>query len=591
MARQTQHYIEITARPLHSHIYTKPDKVISPQVQAQSMIQHIQQLPAVLRNALGHCYFPPNMSDLVTEFNNQTLVIASDGSMAHNTATQAWILYGTQTNTQAYGHGPVPGGGQPLTSLRAEIGGYVGGMLALDVILSTTRVPAPQHHCSIVALIDNKALISRINNWQHQGLAGTLAPEYDLLQVAQGVMAKHKMSVTPKHVKSHQDNSIPYDELPWQAKLNCDCDQSAGSSRTCSQCLSTLHTHYELPTGHGASLEIEGVVITSHIASAIKEASYRHKFIRYVTQKAGWPNKTIFHTIDWGARSRAGLHSSPGRRLTIFKLEFDLFATMSRRHKIERATDHRCPQCQQFQETLSHVFQCPQATEICRISWAKALVTIQAKTTCPLVAKTLGSGLLQWSTSGQVRWQGQHPNITDTIGLSVFAAFQDQQAIGWDQAIRGRLSKHWGTANLLYCTKQLNQGDQQLQDSWTSTLVSGMWQYGIDQWIGRNEFIYGKTKEERLEKITKEVDAQICRMHRKDCNKVRHEDRHLFQMSCRKRLAQTLVRKQQWVQCVTIAYEVWSTIQAAQQLACCKIACPWNQKVGQRPGVRLQPTR
>ena len=103
VARQTQHYIEITARPLHSHIYTKPDKVISPQVQAQSMIQHIQQLPAVLRNALGHCYFPPNMSDLVTEFNNQTLVIASDGSMAHNTATQAWVLYGTSTESPAYG--------------------------------------------------------------------------------------------------------------------------------------------------------------------------------------------------------------------------------------------------------------------------------------------------------------------------------------------------------------------------------------------------------------------------------------------------------------------------------------------------------
>jgi hypothetical protein len=192
VARQTQHYIEITACPMHSHIYIKLDKVIPPQVKAQSMIQHIQQLPAVLQNALGHCYFPPNMSNLVTEFNNQTLVIASDGSMAHNTATQAWILYGTQTNTQAYGHGPVPGGGQPLTSLQAEIGGYVCGTLALDAILSTTRVPAPQHHCSIVGFIDNKALISHINNWQHQGLAGTLALEYDLLQVAQGVMAKIK---------------------------------------------------------------------------------------------------------------------------------------------------------------------------------------------------------------------------------------------------------------------------------------------------------------------------------------------------------------------------------------------------------------
>ena len=52
-------------------------------------------------------------------------------------ATQAWILYGSRTDTQAYGHGPVPGGGQPLTSLQAEVGGYVGGMLALDAVLLT----------------------------------------------------------------------------------------------------------------------------------------------------------------------------------------------------------------------------------------------------------------------------------------------------------------------------------------------------------------------------------------------------------------------------------------------------------------------
>ena len=111
-----------------------------PQVQAQSMVQHMQQLPAVILYCTRTLLLPPNMSDLVTEFNNQTLDIASDSSMAHNTDTQAWILYGTQTNTQAYGHGPVPGGGLPLTFLWAEIVGYVGGMLALDAILSTNQL-------------------------------------------------------------------------------------------------------------------------------------------------------------------------------------------------------------------------------------------------------------------------------------------------------------------------------------------------------------------------------------------------------------------------------------------------------------------
>ena len=34
-----------------------------------------------------------------------------------------------------------------------------------------------------------------------------------------------------------------------------------------------------------------------------------------------------------------------------------------------------------------------------------------------------------------------------------------------------------------------------------------MWQYGIDQWIGQNEHIYGKTKEEQHEKMSQEVNA------------------------------------------------------------------------------------
>jgi hypothetical protein len=43
-----------------------------------------------------------------------------------------------------------------------------------------------------------------------------------------------------------------------------------------------------------------------------------------------------------------------------------------------------------------------------------------------------------------------------------------------------------------------------------------MWHYGIDQWEGRNEFLYGKTKEERLTKKTQEVDSQIWHMHTVD---------------------------------------------------------------------------
>ena len=196
--------------------------------------------------------------------------------------------------------------------------------MALDAVLFTSCEPISVQ-CCVGALIDNMALISRIQTWHHQGSGGTLRPEYDLLQVAKGIMAKHKLVVEPVHITSHQGIDTEYDNLLWKAQLNCDCDQLAGSTHTCPQCLEALPTQYILPTGHIASLKIDGTFITSHIASAIKEASFQSEFIKYFIHKAGWQDPTIFHSIDWEARACASLHSSPSQHLTIFKLEFAFF--------------------------------------------------------------------------------------------------------------------------------------------------------------------------------------------------------------------------------------------------------------------------
>ena len=50
---------------------------------------------------------------------------------------------------------------------------------------------------------------------------------------------------------------------------------------------SPIETQEVLPTGHTASLEIDGLIITSHVATTIKEASYRMEFTEYITQRAG----------------------------------------------------------------------------------------------------------------------------------------------------------------------------------------------------------------------------------------------------------------------------------------------------------------
>jgi hypothetical protein len=202
----------------------------------------------------------------------------------------------------------------------------------------------------------------------------------------------------------------------------------------------------------------------------------------------------------------------------------------------------------------------------------------------------LESGVSQWSTSGWVEWPGTSPGPTDDIGQLTLQAFREQQQIGWDQGIRGCWSKKWGQANGLYFISRLYQGDTDIHARWMSSLVDSMWQYGIDQWIGRNKYIYGKTKEEQQEKDIQEVDAQVRWIHQLDRNKVRRQDRHLFEMSDTKRLAQMLDRKRKWIECVNTAYEAWTKIQATKNIAIRPLALLWNKHHGQWPHVRLRPT-
>jgi hypothetical protein len=115
-----------------------------------------------------------------------------------------------------------------------------------------------------------------------------------------------------------------------------------------------------------------------------------------------------------------------------------------------------------------------------------------------------------------------------------------------------------------------------------------MWQYGIDQQVGWNEFLYGKTKEERLAKKTQEVDSQIRHMHRADRKQVCPVDKHLFHMSAEQGITQSIDRKQQWIECVSIAYVAWAALSDSQSTSQRLLAPLWNQASGKRPQVRLQ---
>ena len=63
--------------------------------------------------------------------------------------------------------------------------------------------------------------------------AGTLPHSVIFIIFALGVIKKLNLPLVPDHVKGHRDETRDNNNLPWQAKLDCDCDHMAGSSQQC----------------------------------------------------------------------------------------------------------------------------------------------------------------------------------------------------------------------------------------------------------------------------------------------------------------------------------------------------------------------
>ncbi len=77
----------------------------------------------------------------------------------------------------------------------------------------------------------------------------------------------------------------------------------------------------------------------------------------------------------------------------------------------------------------------------------------------------------------------------DDIGL--VQAFQDQTVIGWDQLLRGRISKKWGEvfAGCKAVTSTVHSA------SWSKQVVISIWEYSTSLWKFRNGEVYGHTKD------------------------------------------------------------------------------------------------
>jgi hypothetical protein len=123
--------------------------------------------------------------------------------------------------------------------------------------------------------------------------------------------------------------------------------------------------------------------------------------------------------------------------------------------------------------------------------------------------------------------------------------------LGWDQFLRGRLSKRWKEAfHQEFLSRNSWNGTL-----WSSGLINAILTYSLSLWKFRCALLYGQTKDEADRKIMEELSRKVTQAYREHNQNpfiVRNDYRHLFDIP----LNRSLLQDRDCLQCFLATFEL-----------------------------------
>jgi hypothetical protein len=439
---------------------------------------------------------------------------ASDGSVRFMTQGAFGWVPSTDHGVQA-ATGMGPARGPRPSSYRSEAYGVLSILRFLVRIAEFTGKVDPWHG---VLATDSQSVLKTLGGGDKKCLAldepvhidGTkvvldvLCPDWDILIEIQSAL-EHLPGLSLKYVKGHQDDKLPYEQLPLLARLNVDADTMAGQFQNnhgqdrplvllTSQARVQIHL-------------IEGTV-TSSLATNIRHAYCGPPLLEYIQTQNKW-SEAITASINWQAHGSA-LRKQIPRRCHYVKLVHDILPTHSQKNRMDKGK-HTCPCCTSLQEDRDHILRCPSAD---RNKWRHQFLAtlydacVTNHTYVPLQALLL-EAIRQWLYPGQ-----DLNNVPQTVHYAqeLTPLINAHTRIGWRQLFNGRFCQHWAdiqTTHLYNIRNQLptkhNSGQK-----WQVTIITVLWEEWHKLWIQRNADVHGKDEATRLIAEKREMTRKLA---------------------------------------------------------------------------------
>ncbi|KAI2506762.1 hypothetical protein MHU86_7657 [Fragilaria crotonensis] len=381
----------------------------------------IKRLPHGKRRLLSHIQQTVTDDTLWKALREkQSITVASDGGLKGNKGTFGWQVRSSSDEVLAEGAGPVDGPFDVANSTRCELGGYASALLFLSLL---HRAWGCRHRCKLRWVTDSKTAISNVTKQLHpEANRSTKQPDNaDYLAIIKAGNRSIRRIAKPVWIKGHQT-------VPTAGAISTRRTQDIISNNRADY----LATWYRDQSGKRQARER-----TDHVDEAQISISINGKRLA----KNRWSN-TTWDKLDLEGLGAYHTKLPANAQITHTKFMFDQWHTGDRRHKVSAIKDNTlllCPCCRGELETTTHVLQCKANPE--RTTSIKAFRTTMAKQEYHPVFRVLTISVLAWLNKE-----------TDVIDLAEFPskfrlglqqALQDQDKLGWEQAIKGFVSVEW----------------------------------------------------------------------------------------------------------------------------------------------------
>ena len=454
------------------HFHTlKPQSAAPAKAPPSDLVQFIQSQPTYISQYYANIKWELPESEVYKMLTDtKKIIMATDGGAKAFKGSLGFVIADAKHKVMmsCYGH---TAGHDPL-SFRTKACAFLAAIRAVLLIAEYNKEASTgvvTTNKEITLFTDSCSMVNKLEamrKYPTAHLKCALDPEWDILQAIHQIMSKMKEQPKLEWVRSHQDDDPDEDisKLSKAAQLNIKADALA------TQGLNKLESNPKVPMDPTVEvlLHQRGRTITRDYKVSMRSNIQLLVLEEYYQERFGWSN-TEYGKIDWWTFTPMYCRAQNKHKQWANKFCIKKLAVGQRIHDQESKYDARCCSCWNDSETDDHFLQCPKRARYRNEIYQ--LIKRLGKEMDPVLMEILLDGVTKYLTktrhtkyivgSSRKSQTSYWNRIRQVTGQAITPVEEHdywqlqryQEAIGWDNLLRGKFAKDWRKLNGIHNRK------------------------------------------------------------------------------------------------------------------------------------------